>query len=392
MNRKAAETIGDRSWAAVPPPQGGGGLPVGAAHASDSPERRDAGSFFGGLFAACAMLQVVYLVLLLSVFIVHKTYVADRPTTGGYLEASYSWLLLAALAWVLVNLAWAVQAMRRRKRDAYGIHLALAIACGWIVIGIQAVMFARSVTMQPLVLDYSTPGRRPAAAASAESSSAPAGDPKAGEKAFSTTCITCHGPRGEGLADLAPSLRASAFIASADDASVAAVIRQGRAVGDPNNKSGKMMPARGGNPFLSEEDISHLVAFVRLLSSGSPTASAGAEAGPNVSLARWVVPAAAPPPSGLALETVDLDDSAGLERMKRDAQRRQTLMRRLTLALTGVHGLFLLGVLTISSNWLLTGIWVRPAATRLLRTLSTGGWWIAAVAWVFVAWLCFWWR
>lgn len=394
MKRKAAGSIGERAGAAKDcPSQESGGTRAGAAHAAELPLDCNNRSFLGALLAAGAVLQVVYLVLLLSVLIVHKTYVADRPAVGGYLETIWSWLPLAALGWVLVNLAWAVQAVRRRTRGAYEIHLALAIACGWIVIGMQAVIFARGLTMQPLVLDYSTPAERPPTATASDSTVAPVGDPKAGEKVFSTTCITCHGPRGEGLANLAPSLQASSFLASADNLAVTRVIREGRPVGDPSNKSGKMMPARGGNPFLTEEDISHLVAFVRSLRDGSPSASGIAEAGPSVSLARWVVPSPAPPPSSLDLEVVDRDDNDGIERIQRDSQRRETLMRRLTLALTGVHGLFVLGMLTISSNLLLTGVLAsRRATPRRLRRLSVGGWWIAAGAWVLVAWLCFWWR
>lgn len=344
----------------------------------------------GKLFTAYAVLQVVFLVLLVSVVIVHKTFLNNPIDVDGHLESSWAWLVIAALAWVLVNFAWALRAIRRRSHGGFESHLALVIACGWIVIGIQAAMFARSFAMQPLVLDYSLPAARTTTADAAESATATIGDPKAGEKVFSTTCITCHGPRGGGLANLAPSLQASKFIASSDDAAVASVIRQGRAVGDPNNKSGKMMPARGGNPFLGEEDISHLVAFLRTLESGTPAASGG----PSVSLARWVVPTPNAPPDGFNLDTVARESRAGLDRMPRDAGRRQTLIRGLTLALTGVHGLFVLGVLTVSSNLLLPRLLAtrRAAPPRMFRTLTGIGWWIAAIAWVFVAWLCFWWR
>ncbi|MEZ6080590.1 MAG: cytochrome c [Pirellulaceae bacterium] len=89
------------------------------------------------------------------------------------------------------------------------------------------------------------------------------GDAEEGRKAFSTACITCHGPSGGGMPNLAPSLRGSPFIASADDTAIANVIRLGRPVGDPNNKTGKVMPARGGNPFLGDDKVVHLVAFIR---------------------------------------------------------------------------------------------------------------------------------
>ena len=46
---------------------------------------------------------------------------------------------------------------------------------------------------------------------------------------FEETCGACHGPKGDGIAGLAPPLKGSAFVKSAKPEDVAAVISKGRA-------------------------------------------------------------------------------------------------------------------------------------------------------------------
>lgn len=193
------------------------------------------------------------------------------------------------------------------------------------------------------------------------------------------------------MPNLAPSLIGSSFVAASNDQAVAAVIRVGRGLGDPANKSGKVMPARGGNPFLSEEDISHLAAFVRVIQAARP-ATVGASA-PVVSLAAWVVPEAKRPAPGFEASLVDHERKAGLGRNERTDQRRRGLLRALTIGLTMVHALFLTGVVVISSNLVLPRlIWDAKGNDPLLANLSVIGWILVAASWLLIAWLCFWWR
>lgn len=353
--------------------------------------------FVARLFFLCSLLLIAFWGLLLSVFVVHKTYVGQEAATdSGNLEPIWAFLLAAALGWALLNLYWSMTSLHLRSARGYYNHLAIAIGCGGIAIGIQTVMFAHSLTMQPMVLDYSVVAnnRQTAQPAPPSADAGMAGDPVEGKKVFSTICLTCHGPTGRGMPNLAPSLVGSSFVASSDNAAVARVIRLGRALGEPNNKSGKVMPARGGNPFLTEQQISHLVAFVRSIQAGGSMASAGnAESVPTVQLAKWVVPSATEPPKGLDSQVVEAEKTAGLARRWQQSERRQALMRHLTLALTGVHGLFLLGVVVLSSNLLLTRLTEVPhEKSPTLGNISVGGWIIAAVAWILVAWFCFWWK
>ncbi len=80
-----------------------------------------------------------------------------------------------------------------------------------------------------------------------------------------TTCAGCHGASGEGVAGLGVSLTDNEFIKSHSDDELVAFIKAGRAASDPENKTGQVMPAWGGNPSLTEANLYDLVAFLRTL-------------------------------------------------------------------------------------------------------------------------------
>jgi disulfide bond formation protein DsbB len=89
------------------------------------------------------------------------------------------------------------------------------------------------------------------------------GDPAVGQKLFTSTCSACHGPAGEGLPGLGKDMTTSEFIAGKSDDELVAFIKVGRDPSDPLNTTGVAMPPKGGNPALSDEDLYHLVAYMR---------------------------------------------------------------------------------------------------------------------------------
>ncbi|MBE7551264.1 MAG: cytochrome c [Anaerolineales bacterium] len=91
------------------------------------------------------------------------------------------------------------------------------------------------------------------------------GDSAAGQKLFASTCSACHGPAGEGLPGLGKDMTTSEFIAGKSDDELVAFIKVGRDPSDPLNTTGVAMPPKGGNPALSEEDLYHLVAYMRTI-------------------------------------------------------------------------------------------------------------------------------
>ena len=91
------------------------------------------------------------------------------------------------------------------------------------------------------------------------------GDAAAGEAKFQATCSPCHGPDAKGLPNLGKDMTTSEFIAGSSDAELLAFIKTGRPPGDPANTTGVDMPAKGGNPALSDQDLANIIAFMRTL-------------------------------------------------------------------------------------------------------------------------------
>lgn len=152
-------------------------------------------------------------------------------------------------------------------------------------------------------------------------------DPLNGRRLFLGTCMSCHGPRGEGLPGQGKSLIANEFVRSLDDAKLFDFLKVGRQPWDPLNTTKVQMPPRGGNPMLSDDDLRDVVAFVRTLqappadaaagegdatrsqaaANGSGSAAPGAALAseaidPSLLVARWVVSSPPPGPQGLAAE------------------------------------------------------------------------------------------
>lgn len=342
------------------------------------------------LFVLCAVLLLTLLIFLGLLVVVATTYVGSGESPERTLDRGWAMFSVLAMLWALVNLYWSNQASRSGdsslKTFAVFGHFAITIGCGLIAIGIHFVSLARALGTEPIVMDYSQSNRQ-AIDVGLVVAAVVAGDADEGRKVFSTTCITCHGPTGDGLPSLAPSLRGSPFIVSSDDAAIAGVIRLGRAVTDPNNKTKKVMPARGGNPFLGDDKIAHLVAFVKAIQSEAPAATGAVDpnAPPPVQLAKWVVPTAPSPPTGLI--SLDKSDDIGDDDSLafRDQERKAGLVKTFTLALTGIHCLLLVGVMVASSNVLMRGLKEEATAEdSSLWTWSTLGWVVAAVAWLVV--------
>ncbi|MBI3958181.1 MAG: cytochrome c [Chloroflexi bacterium] len=102
---------------------------------------------------------------------------------------------------------------------------------------------------------------KPAAAA------APAvvGDAAAGETVFMSICIACHGPDAKGVTGLGKSLHTadSEFVRGKSDDELVQFILVGRTPDDPLNTTGVGMPAKGGNPAITEQQLHDVVAYIR---------------------------------------------------------------------------------------------------------------------------------
>lgn len=86
-----------------------------------------------------------------------------------------------------------------------------------------------------------------------------------GERIFSSVCSACHGSNAEGVTGLGPALSNNAFVQANSDEDLVAFLIVGRAADDPANQSGIAMPARGGNPSLTDSDLLDVTAYLRTL-------------------------------------------------------------------------------------------------------------------------------
>ena len=105
----------------------------------------------------------------------------------------------------------------------------------------------------------------------------------AGQRVYGGLCFACHAQGGVGITGLGKPLVNSEFMDSHTDAEMVAFLMVGRQPTDPLNTTGQLMPAKGGNPALTEEDLFNVTAYLRSL-NGAPVGggSAAPEPAANV--------------------------------------------------------------------------------------------------------------
>lgn len=124
-----------------------------------------------------------------------------------------------------------------------------------------------------VVLTFAVGSMYVAEGASSTAESAPATSEGIGEgegdaekgAALYIACSGCHGPSGQGVSGVGVALTANTFIQTHSDQALVDFIEQGRAADDADNRSGIIMPPKGGNPSLSEQNLYDIVAFLRTL-------------------------------------------------------------------------------------------------------------------------------
>lgn len=90
-------------------------------------------------------------------------------------------------------------------------------------------------------------------------------DVQKGQRVYSTACTACHGLDAKGVKGLGKTLINSGFVNQLNDDELIHFIIVGRTTTDPANTTGQVMPAKGGNLSLKDEDISAVVAYIRSL-------------------------------------------------------------------------------------------------------------------------------
>jgi mono/diheme cytochrome c family protein len=84
-----------------------------------------------------------------------------------------------------------------------------------------------------------------------------------GQKVYRGTCISCHGGDGRGVQGNGKDLVRSAFVRDHDDDFLVEFLKKGRDLNDPLNTTKILMPPKGGNPVLNEDDLYDVVEYLR---------------------------------------------------------------------------------------------------------------------------------
>ena len=84
-----------------------------------------------------------------------------------------------------------------------------------------------------------------------------------GGELFVGTCSACHGPDAKGLPNLGKDLTTSEYVRDSSDEALITLLKEGRPSGHELNTTGVDMPPKGGNPSLTDDDLTALVAYVR---------------------------------------------------------------------------------------------------------------------------------
>ncbi|VAV98674.1 hypothetical protein MNBD_ALPHA06-284 [hydrothermal vent metagenome] len=93
----------------------------------------------------------------------------------------------------------------------------------------------------------------------AQAAFAAEGDVKKGKDVYEGTCIYCHGDNGKGEIPGTPNFNKADGVLSKSDAELITNITDGF----ESPGADMPMPAKGGNPDLSDEDVKNVMAYLR---------------------------------------------------------------------------------------------------------------------------------
>ena len=250
--------------------------------------------------------------------------------------------------------------------------LAVALLAGMVVLAVRAIEFPSTSRRAGFLL-------KRAEVASATIHGAPGaavshvGDASQGKRIFLGTCAACHAPDGSGVKGQGQNIRDSLFLKDKSDDQALAFVKAGRQPFDPESKLHLAMPARGGNPALTDASLLDAIAYVRELekqaaaiaaapavavAAASPAAITPSPDQPQVIdgelwLPHSILPAASAGPTGSVRATIALQTPGAEGRSGSSVRRFFSLL----LFVNGLHTIYLLFGLVL-------GFWLLVSTTR----------------------------
>jgi cytochrome c oxidase subunit 3 len=284
-----------------------------------------------------------------------------------FLDRTWGFINTMVLIFSSFTMALAVRAAACNQQRQLVLFLTLTIICGVDFMVVKYVEYSHKIEEHVVWGAGFYEGHHALAAVEEGPVEIAAGNPANGKTLFGAGCAACHGRGAEGMKGLGPSLRDNVFVGGLDDVGFVEFLKVGRPMDDPRNTTGILMPPKGGNPLLSDQDLADIVAHVRDYQTTDTSVvvadvqeEAPEEPVEEEEIFRSVIPLAAAGPAGLA-EDLTTVRSAGFAPtvppetlpMPRNAH----LFFAIYFCMTGLHGVHVLvGIGVIS--------WLRARAVR----------------------------
>lgn len=342
------------------------------------------------------------LLLFGGLFCAYAVYRGSHPEVfeygAHYLDTKWGAINTIVLLLSSFTMAMAVRAAQCNKRRELVLYLSLTLVCAVDFLGVKFIeyshKFHENLVWGTKLYEDPHPEAHAAAPEPSPTIEIVPGDPEKGRELFGATCAACHGRRGQGMQDLGPDLRDNKFVAEHDERDMLLFLIRGRPLTDPANTTGLVMPARGGNPFLTDSDLLDIIAHVRTLTkpdaNGAQPEAIPTDAEAEILNARSIVPRGAVGPAGLAEPPRAVRAAAvGLPHvdLRHDPNRPANLHTffGIYFCMTGLHGLHVLaGIFAIG--------WLRKRAVRgdfdsnYFTPVDLGAlyWHVVDIIWIFL--------
>jgi len=266
--------------------------------------------------------------------------------------------------------------------------LALSLLAGTAVLAVRAFEFP-STSLRAGFVPKKQAEAAPSAAQGAPASATPhVGDAAQGKRIYLGTCAACHAPDGSGVKGQGQNLRDSSYLKDKTDAQALAFVKAGRQPFDPESKLHLAMPARGGNPALSDASLLDAIAYVRefrsqpaakaatpaaAVAAARPAATAPSSDQPQVIdgelwLPHSILPVASTGPAGSARAIIALQAPGAEGREPSNVRRFFSLL----LLVNGLHSIYLFFGLGLGL-WLLVST-MRGGLSRISLALAAAYW------------------
>ena len=236
-----------------------------AHHFESMPQQYEAAKLGMWLFLATEILLFGGLFCAYSVFRGNHPEVFQWVGERGFLDVTWGAVNTVVLIVSSVSMAGAVTFVQLNNRWAVIVLLGITFLCGVIFMAIKSVEYEHEIH-ENLVWGpkfYELPHGYEAGSGSGGAGALAPANIANGTTIWNSTCRSCHGTGGEGVAGQGRDIRSSEFIQSRTDLELLAYVKAGRTINDPLNTTGMAMPPKGGNPLLSDQDIIDAIAYVR---------------------------------------------------------------------------------------------------------------------------------